>query len=155
MLAEAHVVVLCDDRPGADASAEALCRRMPRNVVVVRVLTKADLKRQAAAPSGWVATSSVTGQGLDDLRQAIACKLQALAAERGEAVASTAARCAESLRQAALAVDRARELAVSGRDEELVAAELRLCLGELGQIAGVVYTDDILDRIFSRFCIGK
>jgi tRNA modification GTPase len=37
----------------------------------------------------------------------------------------------------------------------LVAAELRRALSELGKIVGAVDTDDILDRIFSRFCIGK
>jgi tRNA modification GTPase len=39
--------------------------------------------------------------------------------------------------------------------EELVAAELRVALDHLGRVAGQVVTDDILDRIFSRFCIGK
>jgi tRNA modification GTPase len=33
--------------------------------------------------------------------------------------------------------------------------ELRLALQELGAMVGAVYTDDLLDRIFSRFCIGK
>ncbi len=39
--------------------------------------------------------------------------------------------------------------------EELVAAELRAAIDELGHVVGAVYTDDLLDRIFSRFCIGK
>ena len=39
--------------------------------------------------------------------------------------------------------------------EELVAAELRTALDELGKVVGQIYTDDVLDRIFSRFCIGK
>ncbi len=38
---------------------------------------------------------------------------------------------------------------------ELLALELRLALDEIGAMVGVVYTDDLLDRIFSRFCIGK
>ncbi|MFM7739014.1 MAG: hypothetical protein ACKO9H_06395 [Planctomycetota bacterium] len=42
-----------------------------------------------------------------------------------------------------------------GWGEELVAAELRVALDNLGQIAGTVYNDEILGRIFSRFCIGK
>jgi tRNA modification GTPase len=33
--------------------------------------------------------------------------------------------------------------------------EVRLALEALGHVAGTVYTDDLLDRIFSRFCIGK
>jgi tRNA modification GTPase len=38
---------------------------------------------------------------------------------------------------------------------ELLAVELRGALDELGAMVGAVYTDDLLDRIFSRFCIGK
>ena len=39
--------------------------------------------------------------------------------------------------------------------EELVALELRGALEHLGQVVGAVYTDDILERVFHRFCIGK
>ena len=39
--------------------------------------------------------------------------------------------------------------------EELIAVEVRAAMDEIGQIVGAVYTDDILDQIFSRFCIGK
>ena len=38
---------------------------------------------------------------------------------------------------------------------ELIAVELRTALHELGKVVGAVYTDDLLDRIFSKFCIGK
>jgi tRNA modification GTPase len=70
-------------------------------------------------------------------------------------VASTAARCRESLRQAAEGLQRALGLARSEKGEELIAAEVRAALEELGRVVGAVYTDDVLDRIFSRFCIGK
>jgi tRNA modification GTPase len=39
--------------------------------------------------------------------------------------------------------------------EELLVVEIREAVDHLGRILGAVYTDDILDRIFSRFCIGK
>jgi len=42
-----------------------------------------------------------------------------------------------------------------GLGEEIVAAEIRIALVELGKVVGTIYTDDILDRVFSRFCIGK
>src|SRR5690606_25514802 len=105
-----------------------------------------------------ILTSSVTGQGLGQLQRAIA---QALAAADGQGgqesrtVAATAIRCRESLRQAAQSLAQAAELAGMGAGEELVAAEIRLALDAIGQVTGAVYTDDILDRIFSRFCIGK
>ena len=44
---------------------------------------------------------------------------------------------------------------VARRQHELVALELREALAELGDLTGAVFTDDLLDRIFSRFCIGK
>jgi tRNA modification GTPase len=59
------------------------------------------------------------------------------------------------LRQAAGSLQRARETAALQLGEELVAADVRDALDELGKVVGAVYTDDILDRIFSRFCIGK
>ena len=51
-------------------------------------------------------------------------------------------------------VGRSDRSSTSGGDE-LVAFDLRLAVDELGQIVGAVVTDDILDRIFRRFCIGK
>ncbi len=56
---------------------------------------------------------------------------------------------------AAQCLDRAQQLASMKGHDELVAAEIRAALHELGKVVGAVYTDDILDRIFSRFCIGK
>ncbi len=73
---------------------------------------------------------------------------------RGEVVAGTAARCGESLRLAGECLGRARRVASAGQ-EELAAAEMRVALEELGKVVGAVYTDDVLDRIFSRFCVGK
>ena len=70
-------------------------------------------------------------------------------------VVGTAVRCGESLRLAAASLDRAREAVRAGLGEELIATEVRVALTELGKVAGAVYTDDLLDRIFSRFCIGK
>jgi tRNA modification GTPase len=69
---------------------------------------------------------------------------------------NTAQRCRDSLQRCADAlqgaIDMTKERAIY---EELIAAELRMAMEELGWIAGEVYTDDLLDRIFSQFCIGK
>ncbi len=40
-------------------------------------------------------------------------------------------------------------------DELLVAVEIREALDQLGSVMGTVYTEDILDQVFSKFCIGK
>ena len=118
-------------------------------------LTKCDL---TAGPlvlnRPTIVTSSRTGAGLNELRTAIHNTLRQQPGECGF-VAGTAARVKDSVRLASEAIARSRQLVANGAGEELVAAELRLALVELGKIVGALYTDDILDRIFSRFCIGK
>ena len=85
--------------------------------------------------------------------------LRAWAMERQEKVNQvvpiTAARCQSSLTNASQAIAHAREAAVNSCGDEVIASEIRLALEEIGLVAGTVYTDDILDALFSRFCIGK
>jgi tRNA modification GTPase len=121
------------------------------------VLTKTDLAPHLfGADPSVTATSSVTGQGLDEFCRAVAAKLSTVAtASRSGYVAATADRSRDSLRLAEAAIARAAELAAADQGDELVAAEIRGALAELGKVVGAVYTDDLLDRIFSKFCIGK
>ena len=68
----------------------------------------------------------------------------------------TAARCRETLESVSSALNRATESAQSNAaGDELIAVDIRDGLDQLGVILGVIYTDDILDRVFSKFCIGK
>jgi len=72
-----------------------------------------------------------------------------------QVVPITAARCQASLNNAILALAHAKEAAEFGQGDEVTASEIRLSLDDIGLVAGTVYTDDILDALFSRFCIGK
>ena len=72
-----------------------------------------------------------------------------------DVVPSTSVRCSESLRHVADSLAESLRLVKDSEGEEIIAAELRHSLDELGKILGTIYTDDILDRVFSRFCIGK
>ena len=121
------------------------------------VATKADQPREAEIPSscGAIDVSSQNGCGLADLRRAIAEHIERLYHRDSAVVAGTAVRCLDSLQAAAESLRRAREAASLELGEELVAAEIRIALDELGRVTGAVHTDDVLDRIFSRFCIGK
>jgi len=126
------------------------------------VLTKADLPIRIDLAQGttWcgdrpILTSSRTGQGLQELRRRMREALESLVRTGGHAVWATVLRSAESIRLAREAIDRALELTGRGCPEELVAAELRLALDEIGKVSGAIYTEDLLERIFSRFCIGK
>jgi tRNA modification GTPase len=122
-------------------------------VAATRLLvgTKADLG--PIAP-GWLPTSAETGVGLDRLRTAIASTLRADPREAA-GVAATGARCGVGLARAAEALEEAAATLARGGGDELVALDLREALEELGRVVGEVVTDDILDRIFSRFCVGK
>ena len=99
--------------------------------------------------------SSHRGVGLSRLLEILRHRLLQQDEAEASLVAATATRCHESLRLACEALLRAGDLAVDLAGDELLAVELRLALEELGKVVGAVYTDDILERIFSRFCIGK
>ena len=98
-----------------------------------------------------LAVSAVTGQGMTDLREALVARLTHDEGGRATLVGSTAARTADALSRTA-----SRLRAAADVDEELlVAVEIREALDELGAVMGTVYTDEILDQVFSKFCIGK
>jgi len=76
-------------------------------------------------------------------------------AARSELLGSSAVRCRDSLKTALGALEQAKMAAASAAGDELVSLELRQALRSLQTILGEVYTDDLLDHIFSHFCIGK
>jgi len=132
---------------------------------VVVVLNKTDLARadnkadEAFAGFTIVGTCAVDGTGLDELKDAIFTSVAHRApgsvseTPAGELVASLRHR--EALVRALEGVVRAREAAVGGVEKEFVAIDVRWALDRLGEITGETTTDDILERIFSTFCIGK
>ena len=132
-------------------SADAPPLDHPSDRPTLRVWTKSDL---ALAPDDVIFTSASTGEGIARLRSAIAAALRAKAIE-SDLPTGTAARCGESLSRAGRSLHSAAEALRSGFGDELVAVDLRQALDDLGRVVGAVVTDDLLDRIFRRFCIGK
>lgn len=164
---EADLILWC---AAADASAAERTRDeekrnalAERNLSVVPVLTKADCRPAvemtgaAVPPSNDAAksVSAINGEGIAELFSEIGQRLTEQRRGSRQLVGSTAARSRESLRQASELLSRAIEAAQLGIGDELIAIEIRSALDHLGEIVGAVYTDDILDRVFSRFCIGK
>lgn len=128
----------------------------PEDNRLLAVLTKCDLLGAESAKSGPLRTSATTRAGLEGLASAITERLDAITGESdAEVVAQTAARCAETLRDARDALDRAAKIVATSGGDELISLELRSALDALGRVVGVVVTDDVLDRVFSKFCIGK
>ncbi len=131
---------------------------------VLVALTKSDLEpvvadEQVAAlltnsEYRVVRVSSVTGAGLPELLAALAALL---GADRAGGLAGAVAnpRHTDALARARAALGRAASVAQSGAPGEIVALELREALAAMGEVTGRNASEDLLDRIFARFCIGK
>ena len=145
-IAQADLVLLL-----SDAVSEAV-PGLP-GVPVIRIETKADLRSTSdAAGADTVLISARTGQGLETLVGMIQQRAEAglgagdalLTRERHRAVL---VRCVAHL-------DRVLS-AAQGTMPELISEDLRLAVRALGEITGRVGVEDVLDRLFSSFCIGK
>lgn len=131
---------------------------------VVAVLNKSDLPLRAdpcevaalvpGAP--LVEVSARTGAGLAALADAIACALTGPAAGGGEEeVAIFRVRHRDAARRAAEDLVRAEAALAARAPAELIASDLAAAATALGAITGEVTSEDVLDRVFAEFCIGK
>ena len=105
-------------------------------------------------PRRVVAVSAARREGLEELRAALA-ELLGAHGGGGQAAALGNARHAEALGRAHAALAQAGAAAARGAPGEIVALELRESLAAIGEVTGRSVGEDLLDRIFSRFCIGK
>ena len=96
-----------------------------------------------------------TGEGLHELKRAIESRFLGPSLEASEGLIITNVRHRLALERAVGCLDEALASVDGGIQPEFVAVDLRGASDALGEIVGVVTTDDILDRIFSEFCIGK
>lgn len=158
---EADLVLWCSAIDGqaedqeADETALEDLRVKHERVVVIR--TRGDLRadKNHQPAEEMLVVSAVSGEGLAELRELIADTLSERSQGERQFVGSTAARSRDSLRRSRESLQRAREAADGRSGDELVAFETRSGIETLGEIVGTIYTDDLLDQIFSRFCIGK
>lgn len=146
---------LSEDQCRADTRHRQRLATMNRQTIDVRTRIDTIHPDAESYDPAHIAVSSVTGEGLDGLRNLIARRLQDDRNSRSELVGATAARCRDSLRRTQAALSAAEEAARGQLGDEVTAMELRDALHQIATILGEVYTDDILDHIFSNFCIGK
>lgn len=118
------------------------------------VWTKADLaEKESCSPSAEdMVTSAITQRGIANLRERLE---QHFSGSSNWNAGRSSGQVLNLLRQAVAGVEAAREQLAAGQPAELACLELRSSLDALGQLVGVVYSEDLLDRVFSRFCIGK
>ena len=150
------VIVVLDRSRAMSEDDEALLDQASRRPHVV-VANKCDL------PAAWqpleqgvsaLPVSAKDGRGLDDLRLEIGQRLSASDRLR-DTPAITNTRHVQLLSKAHAALRRAATAAREGTAEEFVAADLAEARARLEEVVGARTPDDVLEAIFSRFCIGK
>jgi tRNA modification GTPase len=158
-IGQADVVLNIVDasHPAADTEVLAQVRaRAQRGVPVITVINKIDLTGMAPGVEGdRVALSAKTGAGLETLRAEL-LRIAGWSESTGESAFLARERHLQALQAARDHLVVANEHAAQGdRQLELFAEELRLAAQRLSEITGDFSADDLLGRIFARFCIGK
>ncbi len=115
--------------------------------------TKADLPG-AGLLEATIRVSSQLGTGIEALKASMV-EFAKRSGDTAAAIPATLSRIRHRIEKSEEAICAAKESVQFNLGEEVTAAEIRVALEHLGMIVGAVYTDDILDLVFSRFCIGK
>jgi tRNA modification GTPase len=155
-LASADLVLLCVET-GRPLGPDEVGIVTERPAQVVR--TKADL--DGGAPGGGLRVSVVTGEGLEEVRRAVAERVFAERIALADLEpALTRARHRTALSRASVALAGAREQLVGAGDAGagvavLVSHHVREATTALDELVGAVDIEEILDRVFASFCVGK
>jgi tRNA modification GTPase len=159
-LASADIVVLCVEAGREpDSEERAFAAELGERLITAR--TKSDLsdergRARTNAGERHLAVSAVTGVGLPQLRQALAQVAFSTLAQRGEVEPLvTRERHRTALQRAGAEVERFAEARQGGIEAAVAATHLRAAVAALEDVIGLVTTDDVLDRVFSSFCVGK
>lgn len=124
---------------------------MPRLVV----LNKSDLKPAFAAQKGWLRISALTGAGLERLEEAVWQRLGLGMAMDSAPAAAANARQGDCLARAIVHLEESLSGLKRNRTYELLAEDVRAAARALGEITGQEVGEEVLRRIFEKFCIGK
>lgn len=125
---------------------------------VIAIMNKSDLPRKLEPlikPEMQVSLSCRTGEGLENLKRAISDEVKQGTINSREHAWAVNQRHKTALEQTKESLRKALESIRANLSPEFTAVDLRDALDSLGLIIGATYTEDILERIFNDFCIGK
>lgn len=152
------ILVLWDGASPATAEDGELLERAISLAPTILVSTKRDLASvpflNPAPMTPAVSLSAKTGQGLDELERAVSA-LFPRPADVPYGQLLTNQRQEEAARRAREAVLRAREALEAGVTPDALLTDVEEALAALGELTGQSVREDITNRIFSRFCVGK
>ncbi|MGH7898259.1 MAG: tRNA modification GTPase [Candidatus Binatia bacterium] len=139
-----------DDQLALDALRQKTCILLLNKTDLAIVLT---LPRSLSDGFTIVPASMKLGSGIDELKQAIVRLAGATTADG--AVTVTRERQKHALDSAADGIATAVDSLARGQPPDLVAVDIMRALDHLGEIVGTTSCEDVLDRIFREFCVGK
>lgn len=153
-----HILLLIDDALGMTEQDEKILADLPANKPFTLVRNKidqtghhAEIRTENAMTVIYL--SAKTGNGMDLLTQHL-CQVVGYHPEE-EGVFIARRRHLDALQRAQQAIERGYQCLTGMGAGELLAEELRIAQTALGEITGTFTTEDLLDQIFSSFCIGK
>lgn len=151
------VLYLADGREGLSATDREFLNLHPD---ALPVWNKTDLPDCASPPDGWIGISAATGAGLRGLEKALSDRITQAAGPSASGAAEAESRvasrrqkalleaCAESLRDALCDLS-------AGAPLDSLAVCVREAAGRLGEITGEISGEEVFERIFGSFCLGK
>jgi tRNA modification GTPase len=155
-LADAELVLHLLDASEPLCAGDEIFRSEPHQKTLL-VRNKTDLPLRLQLPSGMKAVDicCLTGNGIEELKDAIKEKIWSgdVHAEMWQVMIN--ARHQDALERARTAIERTADALRNGLGLELAALDLRIAAVAVGEIVGKTTTDDLLDAIFSQFCLGK
>lgn len=139
-------------------SIELLQNAAPSNAPFLKVLTQMDkvMADMSETATDWhLQISALTGQSLEELKERMLT--EALAGKKidTQSLMVTSSRHRDALQKTGQFIENALKGLEANLPGDLLAIDLRGALHQLGLITGAITTEDVLDSIFSRFCIGK
>jgi tRNA modification GTPase len=155
-LADADLVLLIFDASQGWSTVEDALKERLSNRAVLMVANKCDLATEDAHSHLLVArTSARTGEGIAHLREMIWQRITGNTGTQLESGALTGARHEQLVRESLVALDASRAAVESTTPHEMLLMDLYNALRALDALTGETTPDDILNLIFSSFCIGK
>ena len=152
----ALILAVIDGSREAEEGTRRILQTAERSEHAIAVISKADLpqrmeKLETRLPQ--LHLSSLNGEGMEQLEKMIAAMFPAPSVPAGEIL--TNARQAEAVRRACESMEAALCAMEEGNTPDIVLTETETAMQALGELTGSSVREDITDRIFSRFCVGK
>lgn len=151
---EADIVVFLTDLSTTATEEDKTIYEMIKNKKHITVGTKADLEKENSSFQTDIDISNATKNGIDKLLNKIS-EIITKDIETSETEFFTNERQQEALEQAKKSLVRAKESAAMMAEQDFIAIDIKSALMHLGEITGDDITQEIINNIFEKFCIGK